>query len=100
MNESSPATAVSDRGSNQGACLTHARLLRTTRNGSFLRSFPLHSPRYARETIAETCSLGVALATAIMSQTGSRDITAIRRPKMTGTLPEFLPTATMFQELA
>jgi hypothetical protein len=28
-------------------------------------------PRYARVTIAETCSLGVALATAIISQTGS-----------------------------
>ena len=47
------------------------RLLRTTRSGIFRRSFPLHSPRYARETIAEICSLGVALATAIISQTGS-----------------------------
>jgi hypothetical protein len=54
-----------------GVCLTHDRLLRPTRSGGFLRSFPLHSTRYARETIAETRSLGVALATAIMSQTDS-----------------------------
>ena len=33
--------------------------------------FPYIVPRYARETIAGICSLGVALATAIMSQTGS-----------------------------
>jgi cardiolipin synthase len=46
-------------------------LLRPPPNGIFLRSFPLHSPRYARETIAEICSLAVVLATAIISQTGS-----------------------------
>jgi hypothetical protein len=48
------------------------RLLRPPPSGIFPRSFPLHSPRYARETIAESCSLGDALATAIMGQTGSR----------------------------
>jgi hypothetical protein len=34
--------------------------------------FPYIEPRYARETIIEICSLRVALATAIISQTGSR----------------------------
>jgi hypothetical protein len=33
--------------------------------------FPYIVPRYARETIAGICSLGVALVTAIISQTGS-----------------------------
>jgi len=33
--------------------------------------FPYIEPRYARETIAGICSLGVALATAIITQTGS-----------------------------
>jgi hypothetical protein len=47
------------------------RLLRPPLSGIFRRSFPLHSPRYARETIAEICSLGVTLVTAILSQTGS-----------------------------
>jgi hypothetical protein len=47
------------------------RLLRPTRSGIFLRSFRLHSAHYARERIAKICSLGVALATAIISQTGS-----------------------------
>jgi hypothetical protein len=47
------------------------RLLRPLPSGIFPRSFPLHSPRYARETIGEICSLGNALDTAIMSQTGS-----------------------------
>src|SRR6185437_12592335 len=56
-----------------GARLTNARLLRTTRSGIFRRSFPLHSIYYARETIAESCSLGVILATAIIGQTGSSD---------------------------
>ena len=54
-----------------GACRTQVRLLRPTRGGIFLRSFPLHNPRYAREMIAETCSPGVALATAPLSPTGS-----------------------------
>jgi hypothetical protein len=47
------------------------RLLRPPRSGIFLRSFRLHSIDYARETIAKICSLGGALATAIISQTGS-----------------------------
>jgi hypothetical protein len=47
------------------------RLLRPPHTGIFLRSFPLHSPCYARETIAETCSMRVALATAIIAQPGS-----------------------------
>jgi hypothetical protein len=47
------------------------RLLRPARSGIFLRSFRLHSAHYARETIAKICSLGAALATAIISQTGS-----------------------------
>src|SRR5712664_4336042 len=47
------------------------RLLRPPHSGIFLRSFRLHSPHYARETIAKICSLWVALATAIISQTGS-----------------------------
>jgi hypothetical protein len=47
------------------------RLLRPPHSGIFLRSFRLHSAHYARETIAKICSLWVALATAIISQTGS-----------------------------
>ena len=47
------------------------RLLRPPSSGIFLRSFRLHSPRYARETIAGSCSLDDALTTAIMNQTGS-----------------------------
>ena len=38
---------------------------------AFCDPFPYIVPRYARETIAEIRSLGVALATAIISQTGS-----------------------------
>ena len=38
---------------------------------AFCDHFPYIDPRYAREMIAETCSLAVALATAIISQTGS-----------------------------
>jgi hypothetical protein len=51
------------------------RLLPPPRSGSFRRSFPLHSLNYARETIAEICSLRVALATAIISHTGSSVVT-------------------------
>jgi hypothetical protein len=40
-------------------------------SGIFWRSFRLHSAHYARERIAKICSLWVALATAIISQTGS-----------------------------
>src|SRR6202043_3541420 len=47
------------------------RLLRPPRSGIFLRSLRLHSIDYARETTAKICSLGGALATAIISQTGS-----------------------------
>jgi hypothetical protein len=55
----------------KGACLTDDRLLRPPRSGIFLRSFRLHGNHHARETIAKICSLWVALATAIISQTGS-----------------------------
>jgi hypothetical protein len=47
------------------------RLLRPSHIGIFLRSFHSHSTHYARETITEICSLWVALATAIITQTGS-----------------------------
>jgi hypothetical protein len=54
-----------------GACLSNARLLRPPLAASFLRSFRLHSPHYARETIAENLLARVALVTAIITQTGS-----------------------------
>jgi hypothetical protein len=38
---------------------------------SFCDHFPYIGPRYAREAIAASCSMWVALATAIISQTGS-----------------------------
>ena len=38
---------------------------------AFCDPFPYIVPRYARETIAEIRSLGVALATAIIGQSGS-----------------------------
>src|SRR6185312_16653132 len=47
------------------------RLLRPPLSGIFRRSFHLHGPRYARETIVEICSLRVALATAILGQPDS-----------------------------
>jgi hypothetical protein len=47
------------------------RLLRPPLAASFLRSFRLHSTRYARETIAKNMLARVALATASMAQTGS-----------------------------
>jgi hypothetical protein len=47
------------------------RLLRPPHSGIFPRSFRLQSAHYARETIAKICSLWDALATAIISQTGS-----------------------------
>lgn len=40
----------------------------------FCDRFPYIEPSYARETIAEICSLWVALATAIINQTGSYGI--------------------------
>jgi hypothetical protein len=42
-------------------------------SASFCDPFPYIGPRYARETIAESCSMRAALATAIMIQTGSQD---------------------------
>jgi hypothetical protein len=47
------------------------RLLRAPHIGIFRRSFRLHSAHYAREMIAEICSMWTALATTIISQTGS-----------------------------
>ena len=47
------------------------RLLRPTRIGRFRRSFPSQSVNYAPETIAETVTTGVALATAIIGRPGS-----------------------------
>ena len=47
------------------------RLLRPTLAASFLRSFRLHSPCYARETIAKNLLARVALVTASITQTGS-----------------------------
>jgi hypothetical protein len=47
------------------------RLLRPPHIGIFLRSFRFHSTHYARETIAEICSIWVALVTAPISRTGS-----------------------------
>jgi hypothetical protein len=44
------------------------RLLRPPPVGILLRSFRLHSPRYARETIAAICSTWVALVTAPISR--------------------------------
>jgi hypothetical protein len=52
--------------------LNNGHLLRPTRVGEFLRSFRLHSPRYARETIAEIRSTGVALATMPIIEIGSK----------------------------
>jgi len=46
-------------------------LLRPPPIGIFRRSFRLHSAPYARETIAETCSMGDALATTPITRTGS-----------------------------
>ena len=40
-------------------------------SAAFCDPFPYIDPRYARETIAETRSTWVALATAIISHTGS-----------------------------
>jgi hypothetical protein len=47
------------------------RLLRPPLAAYFLRSFRLHSARYARETIAKNMLASVALVTASMTQTGS-----------------------------
>jgi hypothetical protein len=47
------------------------RMRRTPDSASFCDRFPSIEPCYARETIAETCSVWVALATAIIGHTGS-----------------------------
>src|ERR1700675_3099751 len=47
------------------------RLLRPPHIGIFLRSFRLHGTHHAREMIAEICSMWDALATAIITRTGS-----------------------------
>jgi len=54
-----------------GAYLSNGRLLRPFLIGIFRRSFRLHSAHYAHETIAETCSMRNALATAPITQIGS-----------------------------
>ncbi len=54
-----------------GAYMTNDHLLRPTRIGRFPQSFPLHSPCYARETIGEIGSMGVALATVFIGHIGS-----------------------------
>ena len=59
------------RGPGRGLAALPVRRMRRTRSGIFGRSFHLHSIDYARETIAQSCSLGASLATAPISQTGS-----------------------------
>jgi hypothetical protein len=61
---------MGDGGYDIKAYLADARLLRPTRIGRLLRSFRLHSPCYARKRIAEISSMGVALATTIISELG------------------------------
>jgi hypothetical protein len=51
--------------------VANVRLLRPTRSGIFGRSFHLHSVDYARERIAQICSLRAGLATAPISHTAS-----------------------------
>jgi len=58
-------------GPGRGLTALPVRRMRRTHSGIFGRSFHLHSIDYARETIAQSCSLGAALATAPISQTGS-----------------------------
>jgi hypothetical protein len=53
------------------AYVSNEHLLRPIRIGRFPRSFRLHSPRYARETIAEIGSMGIALATMLIADLGS-----------------------------
>jgi hypothetical protein len=47
------------------------RLLRPTHLGIFPRSFRLQGAHHAREMIEEICSMRDALATAIITRTGS-----------------------------
>jgi hypothetical protein len=51
--------------------MSNMRLLRPPPIGIFQRSFRLHRLGYARETIAEICSMGGALATVHIGQSGS-----------------------------
>ena len=48
------------------------RLLRPPHIGIFPRSFRLHGAHHAREMIVEICSMWDALATAIITRTGSK----------------------------
>jgi hypothetical protein len=50
------------------------RLLRPPHSGIFRRSFPLHGTQHAPETIAESCSLWNALATASITRAGSTHV--------------------------
>jgi hypothetical protein len=52
--------------------MSNMRLLRPPPIGIFQRSCRVHRLGYARETIAEICSMGGALATAHITQTGSK----------------------------
>ena len=56
-----------------GACVINGHLLRATRIGRLARSCRLHSPCYARDTIAPSSSMGVALATMPIDDTGSSE---------------------------
>ena len=60
------------RGPGRGLAALPVRRMRRTHSGIFGRFFHLHSIDYARERIAQICSLGARLATAPISQTGSR----------------------------
>ena len=52
--------------------------------GIFLRSFRSHRTRYAREMIAEICSMGDALATAIITRTGSYRVFCVTKAAWAG----------------
>src|ERR1700730_13397274 len=54
------------------------RLLRPPHIGIFPRSFRLHGAHHAREMIVEICSIWDALATAIITRTGSLVLSAKR----------------------
>jgi hypothetical protein len=54
-------------------------------SASFCDRFPYIGPRYARETIAEICSTRVALATAIIGQTGSMRVDKVAAIVITST---------------
>ena len=54
-----------------GACPSNDAPAAAAHVGIFRRSFSLHSYHYARETSVEICSMWDALATAIITRTGS-----------------------------